>query len=129
VQSLDVLRAAKECGVYTKSSIMLGLGETDDEVIDTMLDLKHAGARPLLLPFCSCCGNAVGNIFGFPRLRPVFFENFSPVWYLSVMLANFQMIGLGRLFSRALLLLLVLPWQRRDGFVALDLPFIQVWTS
>ena len=26
-QSLDVLRAAKECGVYTKSSLMLGLGE------------------------------------------------------------------------------------------------------
>eukprot|EP00983_Pelagomonas_calceolata_P085369 1156535-Pelagomonas_calceolata.AAC.7 len=30
----------QECGVYTKSSIMLGLGETDDEIIDTMLDLK-----------------------------------------------------------------------------------------
>lgn len=43
VQSLDVLRTAKECGVYTKSSIMLGLGETDDEIIDTMLDLRHAG--------------------------------------------------------------------------------------
>ena len=27
VQSLEVLRAAKECGVYTKSSLMLGLGE------------------------------------------------------------------------------------------------------
>ena len=27
VQSLEVLRAAKACGVYTKSSIMLGLGE------------------------------------------------------------------------------------------------------
>lgn len=43
VQSLEVLRAAKDCGVYTKSSIMLGLGETDDEVIDTMLDLRDAG--------------------------------------------------------------------------------------
>ncbi len=46
VQSLEVLRAAKECGVYTKSSIMLGLGETDDEVIDTMLDLRDAGIVP-----------------------------------------------------------------------------------
>lgn len=27
-QSLDVLRAAQECGVYTKSSLMLGLGES-----------------------------------------------------------------------------------------------------
>lgn len=43
IQSMDVLRAAKEQGVYTKSSIMLGLGETDDEIIDTMLDLKDAG--------------------------------------------------------------------------------------
>lgn len=32
MQSLDVLRAAKGVGVYTKSSIMLGLGETDEEV-------------------------------------------------------------------------------------------------
>ncbi|KAG2489706.1 hypothetical protein HYH03_011813 [Edaphochlamys debaryana] len=43
MQTLDVLRAAKSVGVYTKSSIMLGLGETDDEVIDTMLDLKAVG--------------------------------------------------------------------------------------
>ncbi|PNH01054.1 Lipoyl synthase, chloroplastic, partial [Tetrabaena socialis] len=43
LQTLDVLRAAKQAGVYTKSSIMLGLGETDDEVIDTMLDLKAVG--------------------------------------------------------------------------------------
>ncbi len=46
VQSLDVLRAAKAEGVYTKSSLMLGLGETDDEVIDAMLDLRAAGGRP-----------------------------------------------------------------------------------
>jgi lipoate synthase len=26
--------------MYTKSSIMLGLGETEDEIIDTMFDLK-----------------------------------------------------------------------------------------
>ena len=43
MQSLAVLREAKASGVYTKSSIMLGLGETDDEVIDTMYDLKDSG--------------------------------------------------------------------------------------
>lgn len=43
MQSLSVLREAKACSVYTKSSIMLGLGETDDEIIDTMLDLRDAG--------------------------------------------------------------------------------------
>jgi lipoic acid synthetase len=43
LQTLNVLKAAKECGVYTKSSIMLGLGETDEEIIDTMFDLKDVG--------------------------------------------------------------------------------------
>ena len=43
IQSMDVLRAAKTCGVYTKSSIMLGLGETDDQIIDTLYDLRDAG--------------------------------------------------------------------------------------
>ena len=47
-QSLDVLKAAKACGVYTKSSIMLGLGETHDEIIDTMYDLKDAVSCALL---------------------------------------------------------------------------------
>eukprot|EP00892_Ulva_mutabilis_P003736 jgi/Ulvmu1/1734/UM117_0011.1 len=42
-QSLAVLREAKATGVYTKSSIMLGLGERDDEVIDTLLDLRDCG--------------------------------------------------------------------------------------
>ncbi len=52
VQSLEVLKAAKECGVYTKSSIMLGLGETDDEVVDTMLDLRDAGDHPVYPLLC-----------------------------------------------------------------------------
>ena len=43
LQSLDVLRAAKACGVYTKTSVMLGLGETDDEIIDTLVDLRDCG--------------------------------------------------------------------------------------
>mmetsp|Transcript_20187 Transcript_20187/g.34360 ORF Transcript_20187/g.34360 Transcript_20187/m.34360 type:complete len:386 (-) Transcript_20187:199-1356(-) len=47
-QSMTVLRtakaAAKEAGrrLYTKSSIMLGLGETRDEVMQTMVDLREA---------------------------------------------------------------------------------------
>ena len=55
MQSLDVLMAAKECGVYTKSSIMLGLGETNEEIIDTMLDLKDAGKRPLSFSVLESC--------------------------------------------------------------------------
>ena len=49
IQSLEVLKAANECGVFTKSSLMLGLGEQDDEVIDAMLDLRDAGQIPFFL--------------------------------------------------------------------------------
>lgn len=43
-QSLDVLRAIKEIrpSLLTKSSIMLGLGESEDEVIATLADLREA---------------------------------------------------------------------------------------
>lgn len=46
-QSLSVLRAAKEArpDVVTKSSLMLGLGETADEVHQTMLDLRDVGVE------------------------------------------------------------------------------------
>lgn len=39
-RSLEVLRRLKEGGMKTKSGIMLGLGETEDEVIETMDDLR-----------------------------------------------------------------------------------------
>ncbi len=41
-QSLSVLRAAKTMrdGLFTKSSLMLGLGETRDEVLEAMRDLR-----------------------------------------------------------------------------------------
>jgi len=50
-QSLDVLTAAKRISpdIPTKSSIMLGLGESDAEVRDTMRDLRAAGAGVVTL--------------------------------------------------------------------------------
>ena len=44
-RSLEVLRHAKIRGGsrYVKSSIMAGVGETDNEVVDTLADLRHAG--------------------------------------------------------------------------------------
>jgi len=48
-QSLDVLASAKEEGVYTKSSLMLGLGETVEEVKETMHDLRDIGVDILTL--------------------------------------------------------------------------------
>ena len=42
-RSLDVLNILNNSGVRTKSGIMLGLGETDEEVIQTMKDLLDVG--------------------------------------------------------------------------------------
>ena len=46
--SLETLRlAAQEFGMITKSSMMLGHGETRQEVIETLTDLRKAGCRML----------------------------------------------------------------------------------
>ena len=44
-RSLDVLKHAKTCGgsKYVKSSIMVGVGETDEEVVESLADLRLAG--------------------------------------------------------------------------------------
>tara|TARA_B100000768_G_C11242815_1_gene360382 strand:- start:125 stop:979 length:855 start_codon:yes stop_codon:yes gene_type:complete len=42
-RSLDVLRYLNEGGIKTKSGIMLGLGETESEVVETMHDLRKVG--------------------------------------------------------------------------------------
>jgi lipoic acid synthetase len=48
-QSLDVLEFYKRGGMRTKSSIMLGLGEQHDEVVQAMRDLRSAGCDILTL--------------------------------------------------------------------------------
>ena len=50
-RSLETLRGAKRLdpGVFTKSSIMVGLGETDEELIDSMRQLRDAGTDFLTL--------------------------------------------------------------------------------
>ena len=42
-RSMEVLRILKEGGARTKSGIMLGLGETKAEVVQTMQDLRNVG--------------------------------------------------------------------------------------
>jgi lipoyl synthase len=42
-RSLDVLRWAAEDGMLTKSSLMLGLGETEEEILGVARDLREAG--------------------------------------------------------------------------------------
>lgn len=47
-QSLEVLRLAKAAGApFTKSGIIVGLGETRDEVLETMRDLRAVGVELL----------------------------------------------------------------------------------
>lgn len=41
-RSLEVLTRLKEGGMRTKSGIMLGLGEREDEILETMQDLRNA---------------------------------------------------------------------------------------
>jgi len=48
-RSLEVLKRLKDAGVKTKCGVMLGLGETQDEVIETMDDLRAVGCDVLTL--------------------------------------------------------------------------------
>jgi lipoyl synthase len=42
-RSLSVLARAKEAGLTTKSGLVVGMGETDDEVLATLADLRGVG--------------------------------------------------------------------------------------
>tara|TARA_Y100000385_G_scaffold268907_1_gene306433 strand:- start:506 stop:1393 length:888 start_codon:yes stop_codon:yes gene_type:complete len=48
-RSLEVLRRLRKAGIKTKSGIMLGLGETVDEVIEAMDDLRSVDCQVLTL--------------------------------------------------------------------------------
>ena len=47
--SLKTLRYLGDCGAVTKSGMMVGLGENDDEVLRTLADLREAGVRIVTL--------------------------------------------------------------------------------
>lgn len=48
-RSLELLKRLKDAGMKTKSGVMLGLGETDEEVLETMDDLRSVGVDILTL--------------------------------------------------------------------------------
>ena len=48
-RSLEVLRRLKDGGMRTKSGIMLGLGEREEEIIETMQDLRDNNVSILTL--------------------------------------------------------------------------------
>lgn len=47
--SLDVLRKASKAGIISKSGIMLGLGETEQEVLELMKDLREVNCNLLTI--------------------------------------------------------------------------------
>lgn len=47
--SIGVIRQISGSGVRSKSGIMLGLGETEDEILETMKDLREAGCEVLTI--------------------------------------------------------------------------------
>lgn len=47
--SLEVVRQVSESGVVSKSGIMLGLGETRAEILQTMDDLRSVGCRVMTI--------------------------------------------------------------------------------
>lgn len=48
-RSLEVLRRAKEQGAVTKSGLMIGLGELEDDLLRTLRDLRASGCDLLTL--------------------------------------------------------------------------------
>ncbi|MBK8848314.1 MAG: lipoyl synthase [Bacteroidetes bacterium] len=48
-RSLELLKRVSNSGLRTKSGIMLGLGETDDEIVESMQDLRNNGVHILTL--------------------------------------------------------------------------------
>lgn len=75
-QSLSVLRHAKAMNpsLYTKTSLMLGLGETEEEVLEAMRDIRSAGVDVLTLGI-PC--RITLDLSSFPcitlYLRPIFY--------------------------------------------------------
>ena len=72
-RSLDVLTAAREAGLVTKSNLILGMGETIDEVHTALADLHGAGLRhrhhhPIPAPVAAPSpGGALGQARGVRR--------------------------------------------------------------
>lgn len=42
-RSLDVITAARDAGLVTKSNLILGMGETTEEIVQALADLREAG--------------------------------------------------------------------------------------
>ncbi|MGH9985301.1 MAG: lipoyl synthase [Nitrososphaeraceae archaeon] len=79
--SLCVLRTIKQInpGIYTKSSFMLGLGETQDEVVESMNELRAAGVDVVTLGQYLQPG--LGHIPVAEYICPTAFETYKNIAY------------------------------------------------
>ena len=68
-QSILILKKAKELrpGIMTKSSIMLGLGETEDDIIETFRELRNAKVDLLTLGQYLAPGPGYLSVVSFPK--------------------------------------------------------------
>jgi lipoic acid synthetase len=95
-QSLQVLRRAKELrpDLYTKSSIMIGVGETNDEVTDAMRQLRSANVDMLTLGQYLAPGKPSERYLPVDRFVPP--ETFD-AWALDARAMGFRAVASGPL--------------------------------
>ncbi len=75
--SLDILRHAKKCGFLIKSGIMVGLGETFDEVVAVMNDLRGIGCDFFVIG--QYLKSAPENLDVKEFIRPEVFEKYKQI--------------------------------------------------
>lgn len=79
--SLQVIRQIAEAGIVSKSGIMLGLGETRDEVLETMDDLRGVGCRVMTIG--QYLQPSARNIEVAEYIRPEVFEEYREIGLLK----------------------------------------------
>ncbi|OIO05634.1 MAG: lipoyl synthase [Desulfovibrionaceae bacterium CG1_02_65_16] len=92
-QSLELLRrvAASGAGIPAKSGLMVGLGETDEELREVVRDMKNAG----------CSMITIGQYMRPSRLHPPV-ERYMPPEEFNALAAFGRSIGVGKMFCAPL---------------------------
>ncbi len=75
--SLQVIRQVSEAGIVSKSGIMLGLGETRDEILETMDDLRAVGCQVMTIG--QYLQPTSRNIEVVEYIRPEVFEEYKTI--------------------------------------------------
>jgi lipoic acid synthetase len=116
-QSLEVLRRAKELrpDVATKSSIMVGLGETDEEVLEAMSALRGADVDMLTLGQYLAPGRPGERYLAVDRFVPP--EQFVE-WSDAARAMGFRAVAAGPLVRSSYRAGLLLEQARNAGKVA-----------